>query len=367
MRAILWAEFRQVLRRPTMYLLMLLLTVLFAATFGQKVTQDWTIPVFSEEMDQEEVDRMVERLSGYEPASFEAVEADEALRKIDAGEADIALELTEEGYRLLATDRATDVSMVEQLVRGVLEQERRLNRAAEELNQPPEKVEKEVAEYLKQPPLMLSVTTFRTEGGFRYDAQAQAVFGMTLFYAIYTITYTVSRILQRKKEGIWDRMIITPVSRARIFFAYLLFGFLLGYGQIALIFTLFRTAFRMDFGGSFGMVLLLCIPYVFVTIALGICLCAFIRSPQHLDAAVPLLAISSAMVGGAFWPIEIVSNDVLLFLSKLVPITYAMEMLKGVAVYGWGWREVAEPMTMLVAMGVILMGIGIHVMEKRHE
>src|SRR5690606_6658768 len=113
-----------------------------------------------------------------------------------------------------------------------------------------------VAEYLKQPPLMLSVTTFRTEGGFRYDAQAQAVFGMTLFYAIYTITYTVSRILQRKKEGIWDRMIITPVSRARIFFAYLLFGFLLGYGQIALIFTLFRTAFRMDFGGSFGMVLL---------------------------------------------------------------------------------------------------------------
>ncbi|MGB0090629.1 MAG: hypothetical protein WBP80_14280, partial [Planifilum fulgidum] len=65
MRAILWAEFRQVLRRPTMYLLMLLLTVLFAATFGQQVTQDRTVPVFSEEMDQEDVDRMVERLSGY--------------------------------------------------------------------------------------------------------------------------------------------------------------------------------------------------------------------------------------------------------------------------------------------------------------
>ena len=141
MRAILWAEFRQVLRRPTMYLLMLLLTVLFAATFGQKVTQDWTIPVFSEEMDQGEVDRLVERLNGYKPDSFEAVEADEALRKIDAGEADIALELTEEGYRLLATDRATDVSMVEQQVRGLLEQERRLNRAAEELNQPREEVE----------------------------------------------------------------------------------------------------------------------------------------------------------------------------------------------------------------------------------
>ena len=131
MRAILWAEFRQVLRRPTMYLLMLFLTVLFAAAFGQQVTQDRTVPVFSEEMDQEEVDRMVERLSGYEPASFEAVEADEALRKIDAGEADIALELTEEGYRLLATDRATDVSMVEQLVRGVLEQQRWISRAAE--------------------------------------------------------------------------------------------------------------------------------------------------------------------------------------------------------------------------------------------
>jgi len=86
-------------------------------------------------------------------------------------------------------------------------------------------------------------------------------------------------------------------------------------------------------------VLLLCIPYVFVTIALGICLCAFIRSPRHLDAAVPLLAVGTAMLGGAFWPIEIVSNEILLFLSKLVPITYAMEMLKGVTVYDWGWRE----------------------------
>ena len=65
MRAILWAEFRQVLRRPAMYLLTFFLTVLFAAAFGQQVTQDRTVPVFSEEMDQEEVDRMVERLSGY--------------------------------------------------------------------------------------------------------------------------------------------------------------------------------------------------------------------------------------------------------------------------------------------------------------
>ena len=71
--------------------------------------------------------------------------------------------------------------MVEQLVRGVLEQQRWISRAAEELNQPPEKVEKDVAEYLKQPPLELSVTTFRTDGGFRYDAQAQAVFGIRCF------------------------------------------------------------------------------------------------------------------------------------------------------------------------------------------
>lgn len=364
MKAILWAEFHQVLRRPTMYLLTFFLTVLFAAMFGQQVMKERIVPVFSKEMDAKEVGRLVERLNEREPVSFKPVEADKALRQINAGEADIALELTEEGYRLLTTGRAPDVSMVEQQVRGVLEQQRWISRAAEQLNQPREELERGAA---KLPPLDLSVSTFRTADGFRYDAQAQAVFGMTLFYAIYTITYTVGRILQRKKEGIWDRMIIAPVSKTQIFFAYLLFGFLLGYGQIALIFTLFRTLFHMDFGGSFGMVLLLCIPYVFVTIAMGISLCASIRSPQHLDAAVNLLAISSAMVGGAFWPIEIVSNKILLFLSKLVPITYAMEMLKGVAVHGWGWREAAEPMTMLIAMGVILMGIGINVMEKRHR
>ena len=50
MRAILWAEICQLRRQPGMYLLMTLLTLLFAIAFGQSTVSEIVIPVFSEEL-----------------------------------------------------------------------------------------------------------------------------------------------------------------------------------------------------------------------------------------------------------------------------------------------------------------------------
>ncbi|MEJ9212762.1 hypothetical protein [Bacillus smithii] len=73
-----------------------------------------------------------------------------------------------------------------------------------------------------------------------------------------------------------------------------------------------------------------------------------------------------AMVGGAYWPIEIVSSQVLLAISKFVPVTYAMQALKEATIYHYSFSELLYPISILFMMGVVLMGIGINLMERRH-
>ncbi len=367
MRAILWAEICQLRRQPGMYLLMTLLTLLFAIAFGQSTVSEIVIPVFSEDYQVDQGEHVVKQLNlREERIRFQWTNAAEAKEQVDSGRAEAAVELTEKGYRLYMTGQTLYTSLVEQSLIQVTGRENWVNTLAEIGGEPREKIQEKVESTLEQPILDLQVISSSPDTEFIYDQQVQSVFGMTLFFVIFTITYTVTRILERKRGRDLGPFNLSSVNKGKMFCAYLLYGFVMGYVQILLVFSLFRVLFGMDFGGAFGTVLLLCIPYVFVITALGTCLSAFIRSPQQLDAVIPLIAVSMAMLGGAYWPLEIVTNDVLLFIAKFIPLTYAMEMLKGVVLNGYGWQDLFYPLGVLLVMGVVLMGVGINVMERRN-
>ena len=61
------------------------------------------------------------------------------------------------------------------------------------------------------------------------------------------------------------------------------------------------------------------IPYVFSIVALSVLLTAIVKNVQHFNAVIPIVSVSTAMIGGAYWPLEIVESPILIALSKLNP------------------------------------------------
>ena len=55
---------------------------------------------------------------------------------------------------------------------------------------------------------------------------------------------------------------------------------------------------------------LLIIPYVFSIVALSILLTAIVKNVQQFNAVIPIVSVSFAMIGGAYWPLEIVESTV---------------------------------------------------------
>lgn len=104
----------------------------------------------------------------------------------------------------------------------------------------------------------------------------------------------------------------------------------------------------------------------FAIVALSLLITAIVKNMQQFNAILPIISVSMAMIGGAYWPIEIVESKLLLTLAKADPLYYGMQALEGIVVYGYPLSEVLIPVSVLVLMGVGMMGIGIHLMERRH-
>lgn len=219
---------------------------------------------------------------------------------------------------------------------------------------------------MEEPAFSIDTDSFKGSNTFIYDNKSHTLFGFTLFFVIYTIAYNVLPILIEKSDGIWDRVILSPVRKWEMYVSNFIYSFITGYLQVLVIFLIFRFGVGVNFNENFIETLLVLIPYVFTIVALSIFITALVKNPPQFNAILPIISVSMAMIGGAYWPIEIVESKILIALSKVNPLTYGMEVLNGVAVYGYPLEELLYPISILLLMGVLFTGIGIHLMERRH-
>src|SRR5699024_9258957 len=78
---------------------------------------------------------------------------------------------------------------------------------------------------------------------------------------------------------------------------------------------------------------------------------------------IPIVSLSMAMLGGAFWPLEIVASDFMLLLSNIIPIKYGLDLLNGITSFGYTWEDMLEPTAILLLMSVVFTCLGIHLVD----
>ncbi len=294
--------------------------------------------------------------------NFVSVEEEEALRALERQTVSVAVEWRVNNFRIVSARQSIEEQQVIAYIQTIEQQERAIQATAESL----EIDSNELTSLVEEEQLFgIDVASFNETDDFIYDQSLQSLFGFSLFFVIYTIAYSIRTILDQKMNGIWDRLILSPASKAKMYIGHVIFSFLLGYIQIVLIFSLFYFGIGVNFHGGFATALLAVIPYLFVIVSLGVLLGGLVTNPRQLDGFIPFLAVSMAMLGGAYWPLEIVTAEWLVTLSHFVPLTYGMEMLKGATILNWDFTDFLLPTSILLAMGAVCMGVGLNLMERR--
>ena len=366
MRGILWGLIREAVRNPWALIAMYALTIVFVLLIGQTdMSPSIRIPVYSDELSQTEVDDAIDILNQEKSIEFYSVNQEGVQDILNRQSAEAAVQLQSNRYDLLIARESFAKDIVESTVNSYYEKERFINEAVSAGAGSSSEIREEIGKDAETYPITTSGFSVQDNNNWTYDQSLQAVFGFTLFFVIYTITFSVTSIIEQKQYGVWDRLILSPASKTSIYLGNLIYSFLIGYLQIIIIFILFATVFQFDFQGGLLMSLIVVIPYIFALVSFGVLISGIITSMRQLDAIIPFVATSFAMLGGAFWPIEIVSSKAILILSQISPITYGMEMLKGATLYNWSAEQYLLPASILFFMGAICMGVGLNLMERR--
>lgn len=357
-KAIIWQYWKDTLRNPWALIMMLGLTVLFSfvvsgGTDSGPAKVD--VQVYSTNLTNEELNEKVAQLNEDPSVNFTIVTEAEALERIDSQSVEGAVNLGVSSYEFVVQREGT---LLVPLVQPLLDQ----FYTTEQLT---DRVGESARERMNQLAEAFAVDKKPMRSGSQFDQSLHSLFGFTLYFSIFTIAFSVSSILNLKEEGIWNRLILSPTTKSRIYVGNIISSFILGYAQIAIVLLIFKFVFGYSFHGGFWKLFIAVIPFLFAIMSIGVFLSGIVKNSQQLDAVIPLFATSVAMLGGAFWPLDVVGSDWILKLAYASPILYGMEMMKGVTMYNWTWQEFLLPSAVLFFIGASVIGIGINLMERK--
>ncbi|WP_440896914.1 ABC transporter permease [Amphibacillus sp. Q70] len=343
-------------REPYLALIFLALTVGFVFFIGgAQGEQTITVQTYSEQLSEPELEEWVDQLNETEGFQFEISDQETVEQRIQMGQSNFALELNQDHYRYLVGQESEFISAVNQHVEKIYQTELRINEVTEQF--PDQTIE--LQNYLEIESRSLTGTAAMSE-----QADIQIIAGMTLYFALYTVLYSLMNIAVEKRTGTWDRLIVSPLNKSSIYLGQLLHYFLLGIFQIGICFIIFEQFLNYQLGSQYLAILVSIMAFTFTSVALGMFIISLIKSPQQLQAVIPIVATGMAMLGGAFWPIDIVTNNIVVTLGKLTPIYHGIQALQQAILYDAGAMDLLQPISMLLLMGVLFMGIGINLMER---
>lgn len=220
-----------------------------------------------------------------------------------------------------------------------------------------------VHEWTHQVPMATEVLSFKDQEV--YSSVKQSVIGFSLFFAMFTIIFGISEILVEKEQFTWHRQMIAPISKLGILTGHMSFVFLLGFGQVAAMFVVSKYLFKVTWVGQMSHLILVIAVFVFCVTSLGMFLSNFVKSMGQLSAVSPIIITGTAMLGGCFWPLEIVTSKVILALSLLTPQRWAIEAIKGIVIYGEGLGGQVFNMVVLMGMGLFYLLMGAWFLKRK--
>lgn len=324
------------------------------------------VAIFSSEANGREIEEKWEPLLNSNDA-FQFVITDEEVARKDVlnGKSDSAIHLKENDYQIIAAAEMPSIQLVEQYVHAVFTEEALLEAAAASQNI--DEMRSDVQLYLENAPL--KIVTESLDGGVvsQHNMGIQLLFGFTLFMATFTIGFKVNGVMVDKVSGVWNRMILSPVTKTGMYAGHLLYSFCIGFLQLFVVLWVFTNIFQYNLGDNFGLILVIAAVYTLSTVSMAMLFTGFVKTPEQFNIVYSSLIPILPLLSGVYMPPGTISNTVLLFIADLFPLSHAMEAMMNVALFGAGWDEITLPIILMILIGVICMGVGVNLVERRSD
>jgi ABC-2 type transport system permease protein len=182
--------------------------------------------------------------------------------------------------------------------------------------------------------------------------------GVYIMFTMFTVLFQAGDVLQERRTGTWGRLLSTPASKAAVMGGKALGSYAVGLAQVLVLVLVGKYVFRINFGPNLGAVLAILAVLVAVVTGLGLFLSTLVRTLPQLQTLAPIVIVSTSMLGGCYWPIEMVSPT-MQTISKVTPQAWAMAALTDVTLRGQSLASTLSNLGVLACFGVAFFILGV--------
>ncbi|MEH7115089.1 ABC transporter permease [Neobacillus niacini] len=208
----------------------------------------------------------------------------------------------------------------------------------------------------------VEVLTVQKDGSNMVNVNLMFV-GFTMMFMMFGLSGAASTILDERRGGTWERLMITPASRSQIVAGYTLSYFLMGWIQLLALMTAMNLMFDTSWGKisyiiPFASLVILCV------VGFGLMIAGMVKTKQQATAISAVLIVSTCMLGGVYWPIEVVPE----FMQKIalaVPQSWAMSGFKEIISGSLHFATLLKDSAMLLGFSMFFFFIGIRGMRSK--
>ncbi|MDH8677903.1 ABC transporter permease [Fusibacter bizertensis] len=381
MKALLKLKLRLMKDNKTLYVIMIAMSLILSAVFGNSMTGSYqpTIVVVDEDQSIEASDLIAKlsseynfnvKLKSYDEAmddvmnrnALSTVVIKENFYEIKSGIEVIQLRETVESFQLsnLLENEVNLIKNMKQLTDKTIAL---VNAQGTEFDQNKLSADIKtvfVEQWETKKPIRMVSEIFSTNEAKFSGLNIHYIVGMTLFFVTYSLMFTVGDILEDKRLHTLDRMMVSPSTRMDVLWSNLISAMVIGTLQIIVMVFAGQFLFGIDWGNNLLLVIGLGVLYIFVMTALSLFVVSLMKTMAQLSAVSPIVLTGMGMLGGCMWPLEIITSKPLLMLANITPHKWAISAIEGVVIHGK-----VDSSTLISVVVLLSMGIGYLILGER--
>ncbi len=180
---------------------------------------------------------------------------------------------------------------------------------------------------------------------------------MAIMFLFFSSSFGIVSLFEERRRGTLARVLAGPVHPGEVLIGKTLAG--VGSGLLAMTVLVAATTLLIhaDWGPPLG-VAALAIGAILAAAGIATLVASFCRTAEAASAATSAVAITLAVLGGSFFPVS-QAPDIMGTLALLTPHGWFMRGLGDLHGTDAAWTDALGPAAVLVAMGVVLGGIGL--------
>ena len=335
--ALCWLELKQLLIKPQSYILMFGMPIIFTLIFGGLLGGSGNKKVNVSLVDEDGSvlsSKYYEDIKKSDLISIEKVTYKEGKQKIENKKSSGIVLIPKDFQKNMLDGRVENIQFqasadftggtsVEQVLASALKKMEIEVSAARDFekksNASWEPMYKEI--YTKVEPASIQKESISHDDQKLNNVTGRAA-GFSILFVMIVMLSATGTILKARQLGVWSRLLGTSVSKVQILAGYILSFFLIGWIQFGVLMILTHSLFDVQWGNLLGVITLVSVLLLAV-IGLALLLASIVKTTEQQSALGNIVVISTCMIGGLYWPIEI-EPAWMQTAANFVPQTWAM-------------------------------------------